>query len=76
LNVVARDKASGKEQKVTITASTNLSKDEIERKIRQARENEAEDRRQRELVETRNSADNLVYQTEKILRDLGDGSND
>jgi molecular chaperone DnaK len=72
LNVVARDKASGKEQKVTITASTNLSKDEIERKIRQARENEAEDRRQRELVEARNSADNLVYQTEKILRDLGE----
>jgi len=72
LNVVARDNASGKEQKVTITASTNLSKDEIERKIRQARENEAEDRHQRKLVEARNSADNLVYQTEKILRDLGE----
>ena len=72
LNVIARDKASGKEQKVTITASTNLSKDEIERKIRQARENEAEDRHQRELIEARNSADNLVYQTEKLLRDLGE----
>jgi len=72
LNVVARDKASGKEQKVTITASTNLSKDEIERKIRQARENEAQDRHQRELVEARNSADNLVYQTEKILHDLSE----
>jgi molecular chaperone DnaK len=71
LNVMARDKATGKEQKVTITASTNLSKDEIDLKVRQAREHEAEDRRQRELVETRNSADNLAYQTEKTLRELG-----
>lgn len=70
LNVTARDKNTGKEQKVTITASTNLTKEEIENKIRQAREHEAEDRRQRELVEVRNSADNLVYQTEKALRDL------
>ena len=72
LNVVARDKATSREQKVVITASTNLSKDEIERKVRQARENEAEDRRQRELVEVRNTADNLAYQTEKTLRELGD----
>ena len=70
LNVLARDKATGKEQKVTITASTNLTKDEIENKIRQAREHETEDRRQRELIEARNNADNLVYQTEKALRDL------
>ena len=72
LNVVARDKATSREQKVVITASTNLSKDEIERKVRQARENESEDRRQRELVEVRNTADNLAYQTEKTLRELGD----
>ena len=72
LNVVALDKATSREQKVVITASTNLSKDEIERKVRQARENEAEDRRQRELVEVRNTADNLAYQTEKTLRELGD----
>lgn len=72
LNVMARDKATGKEQKVTITASTNLTKEEIELKIRQAREHEAEDKRQRELVEARNSADNLVYQTEKTLRELGE----
>jgi molecular chaperone DnaK len=71
LNVTARDKATGKEQKVTITASTNLSKDEIERKVREAREHEAEDRKRRELVEVRNNADNLAYQTEKTLRDLG-----
>jgi molecular chaperone DnaK len=71
LNVMARDKATGKEQKVTITASTNLSKEEIDLKVRQAREHEAEDRRQRELVEARNSADTLAYQTEKTLRELG-----
>ncbi len=72
LNVTARDKATGKEQKVTVTASTNLSKEEIERKIEEARRYEAEDRKRRELVEARNEADNLIYQTEKALRDLGD----
>ncbi|RCK72994.1 MAG: Chaperone protein DnaK [Anaerolineae bacterium] len=72
LNVTARDKATGKEQKVTITASTNLNKDEIERMIREAREHEAEDRRRRELVEARNMADQIAYQTEKTLRELGD----
>lgn len=72
LNVTARDKATGKEQKVTITASTNLTQADIERMVREAREHEIEDRRRRELVETRNNADNLVYQTEKALRELGD----
>ena len=72
LNVVARDKATGKEQKVTITASTNLDKNEIERMVQQAREHEAEDRRRRELVEARNTADSLAYQTERTLNDLGD----
>ena len=70
LNVTARDKATGKEQKVTITASTNLSKEEIERKVRESREHEAEDRRRKELIEARNNADSLAYQTEKILREL------
>jgi molecular chaperone DnaK len=70
LNVTARDKATGKEQKVTITASTNLSKEEIERKVRESREHESEDRRRKELIEARNNADNLAYQTEKILREL------
>src|SRR5512137_1639257 len=65
LNVTAHDKATGKEQKVTVTASTNLSKSEIDRKVREAREHEAEDKRQRELIEARNTADNLAYQTEK-----------
>ena len=72
LNVTARDKASGKEQKVTITASTNLTKDEIERKVREGREHEAEDRQQRELIEAKNNGDQMLYQTEKTLRELGE----
>jgi molecular chaperone DnaK len=72
LNVVARDKATGKEQKVTITASTNLNKQEIDRMVNQAREHETEDRKRRSLVEARNQADSLTYQTEKALKDLGE----
>lgn len=72
LNVTARDRATGKEQRVTITASTNLSKSEIERMVAQARQHESEDRKRRELVEARNNADSLAYQTEKTLRELGD----
>ena len=72
LNVAARDKATGKEQKVTITASTNLNKTEVESMVQQARQHEAEDRQRRELVEARNNADSLSYQTEKTLRELGE----
>jgi molecular chaperone DnaK len=72
LHVVAKDKATGKEQSVKITASTNLSNDEVERLVREAKAHEDDDRRQRELAEARNTADNLVYVTEKTLRDLGD----
>jgi len=72
LNVTAKDKATGKEQKVTITASTNLNQGEIDGMIKQARENEAEDRKRRELIEARNMADSLAYQTEKTLGELGD----
>ncbi len=72
LNVTARDKATGKEQKVTITASTNLNKEEIERKVQEARQHEAEDKKRRELIEVRNTADQLTYQTEKTLNELGD----
>jgi molecular chaperone DnaK len=72
LNVTAKDKASGKEQKVTITASTNLNKQDIERMVQEARQHEGEDKKRRETIDTRNTADNLVYQTEKALRDLGD----
>jgi len=72
LNVTARDKASGKEQRVTITASTNLNKAEIDRMVNEARKNESEDRKRRELIEARNAADTLAYQTEKTLVELGE----
>ena len=72
LNVTAKDKASGKEQKVTITASTNLDKSDIDRMVQEARSHEAEDKKRRELIDAKNTADSLVYQTEKALRDLGD----
>jgi molecular chaperone DnaK len=72
LHVTAKDKASGKEQKVTITASTNLNKNDIDRMVNEARAHEAEDKKRRELIEARNNADNLTYQTEKALRDLGE----
>jgi molecular chaperone DnaK len=70
LNVTAQDKATGKEQKIAITASTNLSKDEVERKVQDAKRYEAEDRKRRELIEARNTADQLIYQTEKVIREL------
>jgi molecular chaperone DnaK len=72
LNVTAQDKATGAEQKITITASTNLTKDEVERKVQEAKRYEAEDRKRRDLIEARNTADQLVYQMEKTLRELGD----
>src|SRR5688572_7648961 len=72
LHVTAKDKASGKEQKVTITASTNLNKGDIDRMVQEARQHESEDKKRRELIDERNTADSLVYQTEKALRDLGD----
>jgi molecular chaperone DnaK len=72
LNVVAKDKATGKEQSVKITASTNLSSDEVDRLVREAKSHEAEDKAQRDLAEARNTADNLIYVTEKSLKELGD----
>ena len=72
LHVTAKDKATGKEQKVTITASTNLNKDDIDRMVQESKAHEAEDRKRRELIDAKNTADSLVYQTEKALRDLGD----
>ncbi len=72
LNVTAKDKASGKEQKVTVTASTNLNKADIDRMVQESRQNEAADKKRREMIDAKNTADTLVYQTEKALRDLGD----
>jgi len=70
LNVSARDQASGREQKITITASTNLDKADIDRMVRQAEINKAVDQRRRELIEVRNQADSMAYATERSLGDL------
>ena len=72
LNVQAQDKATGKQQKITITASTNLNKQDVEKMVQEAKRNEAEDRKRKELVEARNNADALMYQTQKVLKELGD----
>ena len=71
LNVSAQDKASGKEQHVTITASTNLKKEEVEKLVQDAKQHESEDKRRRTLVEARNQADSAIYQVEKALREQG-----
>ena len=72
LNVHARDKATGKEQKITITASTNLNQGEIDKMVRESEQNAEADRERKATIEARNMADSLVYQSEKTLRDLGD----
>jgi len=72
LNVTARDKASGKEQKITITASSGLSKDEVDRMVKEAEAHAEEDKRRRDLIEARNQADSLIYSTEKTLQEYGD----
>lgn len=72
LHVSARDRATGKEAKITITASTNLSKEEVERLLKEAERYAEEDRRRRELAEARNEADNMIYSVERSLRELGD----
>ena len=72
LSVTAKDKASGKEQRVTITASTNLNKNDVERMVREATQNKAEDDRRKALIEARNMGDSLAYQSEKSLKDLGE----
>jgi molecular chaperone DnaK len=72
LNVSARDKATGREQRISITASTNLSKQDIERMIEEAQRNAAADARRKELAEARNAGDQAIYQAEKALRELGE----
>jgi len=72
LNVSARDKGTGKEQKITITASSGLSKDEVERMRQEAEQHAADDAKRKEEVDVRNSADSLAYTAEKTLRDHGD----
>ncbi len=72
LNVKAKDKATGAEQKITITASSGLSKDEIERMKKEADAHATEDTKKRELIELRNQAESVTYQTEKILKEQGE----
>jgi molecular chaperone DnaK len=72
LHVSAKDKATGKEQSIRITASSGLSKEEIEKMKREAQEHAAEDKRKREEAELKNQADNLIFTTEKQLKEYGD----
>ncbi|HEY8884541.1 MAG TPA: molecular chaperone DnaK, partial [Chloroflexota bacterium] len=72
LNVSATDKGTGREQRITITASSGLSKDEIERMVRESEQHADEDRRRREEIETRNQADSLAYQAERTLAEFGE----
>ncbi len=72
LSVTAKDKATGKEQKVTITASTNLNKNDVERMVREASQHKEEDEQRKALIEARNMGDSAAYQAEKLLRDLGE----
>ena len=72
LNVTAKDKATGKEQKITITASTNLDKNDIDRMVDEAAKNRTADEQHKELIEMKNRGDALAYQAEKLLKDMGE----
>jgi molecular chaperone DnaK len=72
VNVSAKDLGTGKEQQITITASTNLNKDEVDRMVRDAEASRAEDQRKKEEAEIRNQASSLIYSTEKSLKEVGD----
>lgn len=72
VNVSAKDLGTGKEQKITITSSGGISKDEIDRMVKEAEAHAAEDKQHKEGIETRNNADSLVYQAEKTIKDVGD----
>ena len=72
VNVAAKDKGTGKEQTITITASSGLAKDEVERMMREAEEHSDEDKKQKDAIEARNQADQTVYAAERLLKDSGD----
>ena len=72
VNVSAKDLGTGKEQKITITASTNLSQEEIDQKVKEAEKFAEEDKMKKDKIETRNQADSLIYQTEKTLKEVED----
>lgn len=75
VHVSAKDLATGNEQKITVTGSTNLSKEEIERMIKEAKEHEKEDEELRKLAEARNNAENMIYSAEKTIKEMGDKAN-
>jgi molecular chaperone DnaK len=72
VNVSAKDLGTGKEQKITITASSGLAKDEVDRMMREAESHADEDKKRKEEIETRNKADQAVYGAERMLKDMGD----
>ena len=72
VNVSAKDLGTGKEQHITITSSTNMSKEDIDKAVKEAEQYAAEDKKRKEEVETRNQADQMVYQSEKTLDEMGD----
>jgi molecular chaperone DnaK len=76
VNVSAKDLGTGREQHITITASSNMSDDEIEKAIKEAAEFEAQDKKRKEAIDLRNEADSMVFQTEKALKEVGDKLSD
>ena len=72
VNVSAKDLGTGKEQHITITSGSNMSKDDIDKAVREAQQYEAEDKKKKEAVDARNEADSMVFQTEKALKEVGD----
>lgn len=72
VNVSAKDLGTGKEQKITITSSTHLSDEEIDRRVKEAEQFAEEDKKKKELIEVKNQAESLIYQTENTLKELGD----
>ena len=76
VNVYATDKGTGKEQHITITSSTNMSQDDIDKAVREAEKFAEEDKKQKEAIEIKNRAEQMVYQSEKTLSDLGDKVSD
>ena len=76
VNVSAKDLGTGKQQKITISSSSNMSKDDIDKAVKEASKFEAEDKKRREAVDTKNEAENLCYAVEKLLKDSGDKIDD
>ena len=76
VNVTAKDKGTGKEQHITITSSTNMSKEDIDKAVREAEKFAEEDKKQKEAVEAKNNAENTIFQIEKTLSELGDKATD